>query len=475
GIGVLLPSQLLDVAGTVRAEGLQMPTGAAAGYVLTSDAGGNGAWTAPPSLTDDDWTISGDTVYHLDGDVGIGTASPLVDFEIRRDQDAYTGMVITNTDTGINSREGIIFKNEDGETAGLQLYDEGSPVGAGMVLSNNRPNGYLRFNTSGSERMRVDTDGRVGIGVLLPSQLLDVAGTARVEGFQMLTGATTGYVLTSDGSGYGTWTPPQAVPDGDWTVSGNSMSSSVSGNVGIGTANPQDKLEIKGVLRLDQGAGNGNNIRFAEGGDLKWAILYRPWVDGNLTILDEVSLARSMTFESGTGDVGVKTEHPETDFHVVGDARIDGDLEVNGSIIQSAATQYLTIQAADFVANDPAETRYWRTAESIYTNPGFAVSFAAPVHMPHGATVVAVTHYFVDSSSQDSACTFSRFSFPGSYNYQIADVPSSGSAGAGVATDTSPTWPVIDNTAYTYSVALTARDSIETESVVIEYTTTTVD
>lgn len=51
--------------------------------------------------------------------------------------------------------------------------------------------------------------GNVGIGSLSPGQKLDVQGTIRTIGFQIPTSASSGYVLTSDSSGVGTW---QAAP-----------------------------------------------------------------------------------------------------------------------------------------------------------------------------------------------------------------------------------------------------------------------
>ena len=44
GIGTTMPASKLDVNGTTTTQGFKMPTGAANGYVLTSDATGVGTW-----------------------------------------------------------------------------------------------------------------------------------------------------------------------------------------------------------------------------------------------------------------------------------------------------------------------------------------------------------------------------------------------------------------------------------------------
>jgi hypothetical protein len=47
GIGTDTPTDALEVIGTAEVEGFRMPTDAADGHVLTSDADGNGTWQSP--------------------------------------------------------------------------------------------------------------------------------------------------------------------------------------------------------------------------------------------------------------------------------------------------------------------------------------------------------------------------------------------------------------------------------------------
>ena len=83
---------------------------------------------------------------------------------------------------------------------------------------------------------------------LTPTPYAIYAKTA--GGLTMADGAAQGLVLTSDADGVGSWQPPDG-GDSDWTITGNDMYSAVSGNVGIGTSSPQQKLHVEGNLRLD--------------------------------------------------------------------------------------------------------------------------------------------------------------------------------------------------------------------------------
>jgi hypothetical protein len=109
--------------------------------------------------------------------------------------------------------------------------------------------------------VRFQADGNVGIGTSEPAHKLDVTDTVQMTGFKMPTGAADGYVLTSNTSGIGTWQAVAGGSDGDWTVTGNDMYSAVPGSVGVGTASPAAKLDVRGTLNVGE-ASAGHDVHF---------------------------------------------------------------------------------------------------------------------------------------------------------------------------------------------------------------------
>ena len=140
----------------------------------------------------------------------------------------------------------------------------------------------------------------VGIGTTTPAELLHVAGKTRTDQLQVTSGASTGYVLTSDVLGNATWQPAggggSGLPAGSanqtlrcvsgttWAPTSDVVITS-TGHVGIGTTSPS--------ISYDLDIGNGG---------------FRS-VGANNVI---------------TGELGVsRTSAPSYDLHVDGDARFE--------------------------------------------------------------------------------------------------------------------------------------------------------
>ena len=94
-------------------------------------------------------------------------------------------------------------------------------------------------------------DNATGVGIATTSPAsgvkLDVNGKVKMTGFQLGSTATSGYVLTADAQGNGTWLAGGANSGGGWTRDPETLTvrlTNPTDKVGIGTASPTEQLEI---------------------------------------------------------------------------------------------------------------------------------------------------------------------------------------------------------------------------------------
>ncbi len=138
--------------------------------------------------------------------------------------------------------------------------------------------------------------------------------------------------------------------DDDWMVSGNLMYSIPSGNVGVGTSHPTEKLHVVGNL-LVQGASPawlklmgvlgddaGISMTTAGVGVNMWEVL-RKGASADLVIRESFPYppfgGDRLVVEARTGNVGVATAAPEARLHVLGDVRIEAPTSATTSTVDA--------------------------------------------------------------------------------------------------------------------------------------------
>jgi hypothetical protein len=205
------------------------------------------------------------------GDVGIGATSPSSLWGQARklvvgNGTENTGISIYGVSTG-NSR--VAFVDTTTGTPGLD---------SGGLISYNHPNNSMDFRVNGSEAMRIESDGDVGIGTSSPAKKLHISAgvnatptTFRIENTD--TSIDTGQDVntiefyTNDASASGTGVTSEisqvAINAGNqYALTLSTYNASLSekmridhdGNVGMLTASPLSRLHVNG--------GDGNNIRY---------------------------------------------------------------------------------------------------------------------------------------------------------------------------------------------------------------------
>jgi hypothetical protein len=371
GIGTTSPSEVLDVIGKTKTTTFQMTTSPTSGYVLQSDASGNGTWVNPSTFSSNNWTTSGTNQYSaLSGNVGIGTTSPSSKLHVTGNMQIDAGKLEfknvggsvfigesagSSDDLSINYNAFVGFNagkvNTSGEnhtalgagalennTTGnsntaigrLSLLNNttGSDnVALGLYAGNTNTTGsfntyigryaggkstgsYNVFlgntageNETGSDKLYIDnsnTSSPLIYGDFLTNKLT-INDYLTSKYFQMTNGATTGYVLQSDASGNATWVNPTTLSNGNWTTSGSNQYSALSGNIGIGTSSPTNKLDIQSsssVTANVQSSGNSAYVSTAAPSASETAFAFKTYASGSL--LNRWLFGKSNTSESGS-------------------------------------------------------------------------------------------------------------------------------------------------------------------------------
>ena len=169
---------------------------------------------------------------------------------------------ITISSSMVKFSSGISAKNITGSFSGsipalTSYYKQGgNSFGTTAILGTN-DNQALTFETNASEKVRINTNGNVGIGTTSPATTLNVSGSTRISAGELqIEGNNAALRLyRTSGINYFDWASGQNLYLGTVTSVGgagrtNKMVILNDGNVGIGTNAPTQRLDLSGSLRI---------------------------------------------------------------------------------------------------------------------------------------------------------------------------------------------------------------------------------
>jgi hypothetical protein len=114
--------------------------------------------------------------------VGIGTASPSVPFDVQANSSAQ-GIRVRGRASGDSSS--VAFYSNNNATEQLSIFSSSSENA--FFGTGSRP---MTFSTNNAERMQIDSSGNVGIGTSSPSAKLHVVGDALANTFKLIANTT---------------------------------------------------------------------------------------------------------------------------------------------------------------------------------------------------------------------------------------------------------------------------------------------
>jgi len=251
GIGISNPSKKLDIAGDINLSGGDLFID---GIKIT--------------FASDIFQINGTNAYYNNGNVGIGITTPNNKFDLR---DGDLELSQTYYNDGKLSEIKWSSESSAGRYYISKIYSEESGNYSGdLIFSTQNRNGSINSinNVEPTEKMRIKDNGNVGIGIS-PNYKLDVNGDIKGEKFiskeaLFASNQNKQYLVVSNTNSTNprefSWNY-KSDSNGVFRTSVDYKSTSTStpveyftikggGNVGIGTTNPNYKLDIAGDINI---------------------------------------------------------------------------------------------------------------------------------------------------------------------------------------------------------------------------------
>ncbi len=372
GIGNTVPATSLHVTGNITGSTINIPR-----IVIGRDYSTN--------IIATNFTSNNNNIFYVDGNVGIGTTAPQYKLDVGGLLHINSNLIIENGNIGI----GTLISNEklhiyssnakirlqdtvaSNNFTTLDFYNSSNLNGyvgyfgtSNLRLFNTMGTGSVKLYTSNTERLIVDSVGNIGIGTVNPLNKLHVLGDGQFTSNLIIGGVTTlnsnlvisgsNTLTTGIGniniSGVTTLLSNLGV-SGVTTLSSNlgvsgittllsnlnvtgttTFSNNVfltSGNIGIGTLIPSEKLHIYGsnsMIRIQDSRLSNINIQldFYSLSNLNGYVGYSNSQDlllnnsaSNGSLRLYTSNTERLTILNG-GNIGIGTNNPISSLHVYG-------------------------------------------------------------------------------------------------------------------------------------------------------------
>jgi len=339
GIGTTSPTGLLTVdggtgastsggtlivkqKGDTNADGIALTSSDSVSHRIWKDSNGKlniGSSSYPSSFVQD-----------FTGNLGIGTTSPSRKLHINGGTANFVAK----------------FESTDG-IGGILVADNSTTVDLAVAAEGNNLSFY-----NNSERMRIDSSGKVGIGTTSPAFKLQINGTDSSLLQLKNTNGSSGQVrlqfnrdsatrwnlganLTNDFTFFDQQnsTVPFTVKQG---ATSHTLVVSNNSNVGIGTASPSEKLHINdSTARIRLQDSDGTNQFLILQQDATNSVIRSRNGSSNGGILFQGNNGTANTtygFFNSSGNLGIGTTTPSSKLHVNGSANISGTTYINDSI-----------------------------------------------------------------------------------------------------------------------------------------------
>lgn len=277
----------------------------------------------------------------MGGYVGIGTYNPqnILDVVDSKAGNSLVRFVNSNSSGSTSMRLGTAAVSTPTTYVNYELMD--NQYWLGSIAADRQSGLRLRTGVNGSsesslsDRLVISPSGNIGIGKAPTSYALDVNGAVNATSLNATSLTVNGAALTGS----------------QWSTNGSAINYS-AGNVGIGTANPANKLDIGGSLHV---AGVcGNSVPNVQGAYMSWNQL--SCTAGEVDFINHQGVGTggfwfantangsslsSLMFISGSGNVGIGTNSPAYKLHVA-----TASQAADGFNIAAADNHFLRLHAS---------------------------------------------------------------------------------------------------------------------------------